>query len=215
MSRASPQWVYKHLFQAYGTQQWWPADTPFEMMVGAILTQNTNWNNVEKAINNLKAENMLDEISICQCSHTKLARIIRPSGFYNQKAERLQRFAQFYIEHGKREGLIRQRHLRELLLSLSGIGPETADSMLLYAFEHPVFVIDAYTQRIFHRLGLLNKGLNYKTVQSYFHQQLPTQLTLYQEFHALIVEHAKRYCRAKPLCHSCPLNERCIQFNTP
>jgi len=200
------------LLAAYGPQQWWPADSPFEMMVGAILTQNTNWKNVEKAISNLKELRILDATSISNCDTDKLATAIRVSGFYRQKAERLRLFSHFYIQHGKTSNLKKRSasELRKLLLQLHGIGPETADSMLLYALDKPLFVVDAYTKRIFSRIGLFDSTLKYDAVQGYFHEQLKEDLSIFQEFHALIVEHAKRYCKASPLCEQCPLNIACL-----
>jgi len=211
MTEAAPLPVYQQLYVAYGPQQWWPADSPFEVMVGAILTQNTNWQNVEKAIGNLKANNMLDAVAIADCEHGTLAEIIRPSGYYQQKAERLKQFCRFFLASGRSETLKQQPlpDLRRLLLSLHGIGPETADSMLLYALEKAVFVVDAYTRRIFSRLGLLDARLGYEAVRHYFESQLEPSVPLFQEYHALIVEHAKRHCRVKAQCSGCPLAGHC------
>lgn len=212
----SPLQIYEILLAAYGEQKWWPAEHPFEMMVGAILTQSTNWRSVEKAIYNLKEENMLDAAKIANCDIKKLSELIRPSGFYNQKSQRLKTFSSFYVKHGKVDGLKKWQKsiLRNMLLSISGIGPETADSMLLYALEKPVFVVDAYTKRIFTRLGLLPEKADYHTTQSYFEQRLTHALPLFQEYHALIVEHAKRHCRSKPLCLACPLYKQCAHANS-
>lgn len=203
--------IFKTLLTAYGHQHWWPAESPFEMMVGAILTQNTNWKNVELAISNLKAANLLGAALIISADHEQLAEVIRPSGFYNQKAQRLHLFSRFYIAHGEISGLrkLSMAEMREQLLSLSGIGPETADSILLYGLEQSIFVVDAYTRRIFTRLGLLPEKIDYDGIQNYFHQQLEPELSLFQEYHALIVEHAKRHCRSKPLCQKCPLHNSC------
>ncbi|ATX81694.1 DNA-3-methyladenine glycosylase III [Mariprofundus ferrinatatus] len=211
MSRTSPMQVYDTLFTAYGPQHWWPAEKPFEVMVGAILTQNTNWRNVEKAIANLKAEKMLDYASIASSNREKLAELIRPSGFFNQKSERLQQFSIFYMQHGKTGGLKKwpKSSLRKKLLGVPGIGPETADSILLYALDKPVFVVDAYTRRIFTRLGLLPEKIDYDGIQVFFENRLTPALSLYQEYHALIVEHAKRHCQTKPLCEDCPLGNHC------
>lgn len=208
----TPVEVYERLYAAYGPQHWWPADSPFEMMVGAILTQNTNWKNVEQAIANLKSRDMLDAESIATSNLDLLAEVIRSSGFYKQKSTYLQNFARFYRQQGKREGLIsRPLHLlRKQLLACRGIGPETADSMLLYALDKPVFVIDTYTKRLFIRLGLIDPSATYDSMQSYFQQHLTPDLPLYQEYHALIVVHAKRHCRSKPCCDSCPLFDHCI-----
>lgn len=211
MGNISALQIYQRLSGAYGAQHWWPADSPFEVMVGAILTQNTNWRNVEKAIANLKAANMLSGKAIAACQRDQLAELIRPSGFFRQKAERLQLFCQFYLESGQDRALKEMAlgSLREQLLKLHGIGPETADSMLLYALDKPAFVVDAYTRRIFTRLGLLAEPLTYAAIQRYFEQQLTASLSLYQEYHALIVEHAKRHCRVRPDCLCCPLAELC------
>jgi len=203
------------LLAAYGAQQWWPADSPFEMMIGAILTQNTSWKNVEQAILNLKEKQMLDATTIANSNIEQLAETIRPSGYYRQKAERLQLFSRFYIQQGNSTGLKKQpcKALRKLLLNLHGIGSETADSMLLYGLDKPMFVVDAYTKRIFSRIGLFDKALNYDAVQHYFHQHLINELSLFQEFHALIVEHAKRFCKTRPLCKGCPLGGVCLSHH--
>jgi len=211
VKRFAPLQVYETLLAAYGPQHWWPAEKPFEVMVGAILTQNTNWQNVEKAIANLKAHNMLNCESIATSNLAQLADIIRSSGSYMQKARYLQQFSLFYHNNGKRNGLMKSplSLLRPRLLAVHGIGPETADSMLLYALDKPVFVVDAYTKRLFMRLEHFSHELDYDSIQHYFQQRLPESLPLFQEFHALIVEHAKRYCRSKPLCAKCPLINCC------
>ena len=211
MRKPSPLQIYQLLYKEYGPQYWWPADKPFEVMVGAILTQNTSWTNVEMAINNLKAKKMLDYASIASSNHEQLAEVIRPSGFFNQKSDLLQRFSLFYMNQGKTSGLKKwpKSTLRKQLLDISGIGPETADSILLYALDKPVFVVDAYTRRIFTRLGLLPDKIDYDGIQNYFQQRLTPTLLMFQEYHALIVEHAKRHCRPKPACDSCPLYTIC------
>jgi len=211
MQKLTPIEIYERLFAVYGPQHWWPAETPFEVMVGAILTQNTSWQNVESAISNLKTHDMLHCEAIVTSDLHQLAEIIRSSGAYLQKARYLQHFSLFYIENGKRSGLIKrpQSMLRKQLLALYGIGPETADSILLYALDKPVFVIDAYTKRLFVRLEHFDHQLAYDNIQHYFQQRLPESLPLFQEFHALIVAHAKRYCRTKPLCGACPLLDHC------
>ena len=211
MNQALPLKVYRQLYKAYGPQQWWPADSPFEVMVGAILTQNTNWQNVEKAIGNLKANSMLTAAAIAGCQEERLAEIIRPSGYYRQKADRLRKFCRFFLESGQTEALKQQPlpELRRLLLALHGIGPETADSMLLYALDQPVFVVDAYTRRIFSRLGLLDARIGYEAIRHDFESQLEPSVPLFQEYHALIVEHAKRHCRVSPACTDCPLAGQC------
>lgn len=210
MIKALP--IYQQLYDRYGPQQWWPADTPFEMMIGAILTQNCSWLNVEKAISNLKAADILAAEEMLNASHEQLGELIRPAGFFNQKAATLQRFSRFYIDQGQLEGLKTETTaaLREELLAITGIGPETADSMLLYGLERPIFVIDAYSRRIFSRLGVAEATIKYHELQQWFQQQLTAELHLFQEYHALIVQHAKAHCRAKPLCEGCPLQASCI-----
>ena len=180
-------------------------------MVGAILTQNTNWQNVEKAIRNLKDRKMLDCAVIADCEQEQLAEMIHSSGYYRQKADRLKRFCRFYLHSGQTRMLAKRplAELRQELLSLHGIGPETADSILLYALDKSVFVVDAYTRRIFSRLGLLDERLGYEAVRHYFESHLQPSVPLFQEFHALIVEHAKRYCRVKAQCSGCPLASYC------
>lgn len=210
--RQEPLQIYRQLLAAYGQRHWWPADTAFEVMVGAILTQNTRWENVEMAITNLKQADMLDAERICSSNIEQLAEYIRPSGFFRQKSQYLQAMSLFYCQHGHKSGLKKfpLSSLRKELLGVRGIGPETADSMLLYALDKPVFVVDAYTCRIFQRLGNLPDDANYKHTQDYFHAHLPHNLPLFKEFHALIVEHAKRYCRVKPQCDNCPLQQHCL-----
>ena len=197
------------LLAAYGQQHWWPADSAFEMMVGAILTQNTNWQNVEKAITQLKAVDALDAQTMLDMDEARLRELIHPSGFFRQKAARLRLLCSFYLEQGREQGIKNLPDARASLLSLNGIGPETADSMLLYALGTPVFVVDAYTRRIFARLGLTAADATYSELQEYFHAQLDKDVSLYKEFHALIVQHAKHYCRVKPLCTHCPLGPSC------
>ncbi len=204
--------IYQRLHTRYGARHWWPADTPFEVVLGAILTQNAAWTNVEKALANLKAAECMSPESILDRPSGELAQLIRPSGYYNQKATRLKHLAAFVLEHG---GIERLRsmpigELRPRLLALHGVGPETADSILLYALEKPVFVIDAYTRRIFSRLGHLRGDERYETLRALFEASLPARDTaLFNEYHALVVEHAKRHCKAKPLCQGCPLLPEC------
>jgi endonuclease-3 related protein len=191
--------IFKILFDRYGPQYWWPAETPFEVIVGAILTQATNWNNVEKAINNLKKHNLLDPYSIHNISEKDLSNLIKPCGFYKIKAKRLKSFIEVFIN--KFDGNIPKMniyptsYLRKELLKINGIGMETADSILLYALNRPVFVIDNYTKRLFHCLGLGDYKLPYEKWQQIFHNFLFPIYQLYQEYHALIVEHGKRKCR--------------------
>ncbi len=204
--------VYHALLAHYGEQQWWPADSAFEMMVGAILTQNTNWNNVEKALDNLREANVLEAEALATCNRETLEAWIRPAGFFRQKTESLFKLCIFYHEHEGIKGMKcgSMKTLRHFLLDVHGIGPETADSILLYAIEKPIFVVDSYTKRIFHRLGTLPKEMiKYDDVQHFFHQRTANVLSLYQQFHALIVIHAKEYCRKKALCTACPLSYCC------
>jgi len=297
----SLQQVFDDLLAAYGPQHWWPGDTPFEVMVGAVLTQNTAWGNVEKAIANLKKNDALSAEAIVGCGHDRLAAWLKPSGYFNIKATRLQNFCRWYLAQGGFEALNQRPtdELRHGLLSVNGVGPETADDMLLYAFERPVFVIDAYTRRLFSRLGLVlrpgyidgcrapqtcpgkapfaangcsiskngnaawarlgsslrasRKGvihgvaslgngttitcemrlvanpfptrcirqynlggvlvdekLGYETLRSIFETALPADVALFNEYHALIVRHAKGACRKRPLCEACPLAADCL-----
>ena len=205
--------IYQTLLGHYGCRDWWPAKTPFEVVVGAILTQNTNWNNVEKAMTNLRQADALTVGTILNLDREKLEQLIRPSGFFRQKAERLQLFCHYLQKHhqGSLERLFDQELnlVREELLRLKGIGPETADSILLYAGQHPSFVIDAYTNRLYSRLGVLSGKEKYPEVRDLFMSHLPHDTQLYNEYHALIVIHCKDFCRKKPLCNNCPCADIC------
>jgi endonuclease-3 related protein len=203
--------VFRLMLEAYGPQNWWPGDSAFEMMVGALLTQNTNWQNVEKAITNLKSAGILSADSIAGCELPRLETLIRPSGYFRQKAARLQTLCSFFLEQGGIPGLqaAGTDDLRHQLLALNGIGPETADSVLLYALNRPVFVIDAYTRRIFSRLDLTDPDAGYPELQDYFTSRLPADEALFNEYHALIVQHAKQHCRVRPDCTACPLGLIC------
>ncbi len=210
--------VYTTLFDHYGPQGWWPGDTPFEVMVGAVLTQSTAWRNVEKAMANLKQANALDPQAIAALESAELAELIRPAGYFNVKARRLQSFCRWLLQQGGEAALQAwdDATLRRALLSVNGIGPETADDMLLYAFARPIFVIDAYTRRIFMRLGLIRGDERYEELRQHFEGQLkanhterPEQTQLFNEYHALIVIHAKQSCRSKPLCGGCCLRGHC------
>jgi len=207
--------IYQRLFDHYGTRNWWPAESPFEVVVGAILTQNTNWNNVEKAIANLRQADALTIDAILNLDLETLEQLIRPSGYFRQKAERLQLFCRYLHEHhhGSLERLFDQELnlVRDELLRLKGIGPETADSILLYAGHRPSFVVDAYTNRLFGRLGLLTGKEKYTSVRDLFMSQLPKDIQLYNEYHALIVIHCKDFCRKKPLCQHCPCADICLE----
>lgn len=204
--------VYQRLRKQHGKQDWWPGDSPFEIMVGAILTQNTAWANVEKAINNLKREKCLDAGKITALSHDQLAELVRPSGYFNIKAKRLRAFCEWLTEQGG-EASIEQYEtepLRHALLAVHGIGPETADDIVLYAFNRPVFVIDAYTRRIFSRLGMIDGDEGYETLRRMFQSRLKGDADLYNEYHALIVMHGKDICRVKPRCEQCGLSDHCL-----
>jgi endonuclease III related protein len=204
--------IYNALYEHYGPQHWWPGETPFEVMVGAILTQNTNWGNVEKAIANLKAAGALSPKAIHDMPDTGLASLIRPSGYFNIKAKRLKAYISYFMErYGGSVARMKKAdcgRLREEILAVSGIGPETADSILLYALGCPVFVVDAYTRRIFSRHGFFPETSDYHDVQSYFTERIPKDVQLYNEYHALIVRLAKDRCLKKAgRCELCLLIE--------
>ena len=212
--------IYDLLLKNYGPQGWWPlterykfipehkgrkADTEqrkFEIILGAILTQNTAWKNVERAITELNKRKLLNKHKIKSLPAKKLGELIKPSGYYNQKAKKIKAMISFLDS--------KKPVTRENLLKVWGVGPETADSILLYAYEQPFFVIDAYTKRIFSRLGLAKKNVSYTEMQKIFHTFLPKDIRLFKEYHALLVEHAKSYCRTKPLCKECVLRAECI-----
>ncbi len=204
------QAICKVLYKAFGPQRWWPGDTPFEVAVGAILTQNTSWGNVEKAIRNLKAAEALSPKSIHEMPINRLAALIRPAGYFNIKAKRLKAFIDSLMENHQ-GSMAKMKHddfdvLREKLLLVNGIGPETADSILLYALEKPVFVIDAYTKRVLSRHDIMDHDESYGAFQELFHRSLPRNVQLFNEYHALFVKVGKMYCRTKPLCETCPLS---------
>ena len=205
------QQVFNRLLKAYGPQQWWPGETPFEVMVGAVLTQNTAWTNVERAIVNLKANHSLDPAAIVDAPHKQLADWLQPSGYFNIKATRLRNFCRWYLAHGQFAALAQwdTESLRKGLLSVNGVGPETADDMLLYAFERPVFVIDAYTRRLFSRLDMVAGDEGYEHLRAVFETKLPLDVSLFNEYHALIVQHAKDVCKKHPLCAQCCLSKMC------
>jgi len=201
--------IYHKLYHAFGPQHWWPGDSPFEIAVGAILTQNTNWANVEKAIASLKNKRALSAKGIHEMKTEKLALFIRPAGYFNVKARRLKAFIHFLINdyHGSMGRMKNEKldTLRTKLLNVHGIGPETADSILLYALDNPVFVIDAYTKRALSRHSVINHDENYERIQDLFHETLKRDTELFNEYHALFVRLGKTYCRKKPLCDECPL----------
>ncbi len=208
-TRRALETLYRRLFEHYGPQHWWPAESPFEVMVGAVLTQNTAWTNVERAIGNLRHAGLLDPSAMARVPPDRLALHLRPSGYFNVKARRLQALCQWLLETG--EGWRGQptEALRQSLLAIHGIGPETADDILLYAYQRPVFVIDAYTRRLGSRLGLLDGDLSYEALRSIFERLLPADVALFNEYHALIDHHAKQVCRPKPRCGECFLRRGC------
>jgi endonuclease-3 related protein len=202
--------IYETLLSHYGPQNWWPAETPLEMAIGAILTQNTNWQNVAKAISCLKTANFLTVQALCNSTHEELAACIRPAGYYNLKARRLQNLLKMLCDEfdGSLQRLLEEdlSSCRAKLLQVNGVGEETADSILLYAGRHPVFVVDTYTHRVFSRHNLLEEECGYADIQERFMDNLPHDVQLFNEYHALIVRVAKEYCKkSTPLCSSCPL----------
>lgn len=201
--------IHTRLFDHFGPQHWWPGETPFEIMLGAVLTQNTSWRNVSKVIETLKGEGLLSFSALEALPTEVLAEKIRPSGYYNQKAKRLKGlFAAIREDSGDLETFLDQdgATLREKLLAVKGIGPETADSITLYAAAKPVFVVDAYTYRILLRHDLIADDAGYEEIQELFLRKLPTETQLFNEYHALLVRLAKEYCKKNnPLCDACPL----------
>ena len=199
--------IFYTLKRHYQVENWWPiydGKEPFtEISVGAILTQNTNWNNVEKALRNLISEKLLTLKALKEVDKNKLEYLIKPAGFYKKKAKTIKEFVNRVIDIDK------EKIDRETLLSIKGIGKETADSILLYALNKPVFVVDAYTKRLFSRLGYILEDISYNSLQSFFHRNLQEDVVLFQEYHAGIVEHCKSICRKKPLCEICPLKDFC------
>ncbi len=209
--------IYTVLFRRFGPQGWWPAETRFEVMVGAILTQNTNWGNVEKAIRNLKAQKILTPERLRRLKRSSLARAIKPAGYYHIKAKRLKNFLVYFqkqydssVNKMKRASL---SGVRQGLLSVNGIGEETADSIILYALGKPIFVVDAYTQRILSRHGLIKPHADYESTQKLFMDSLKEDTRMFNEYHALLVFIGKEFCRAKPCCEKCPLNQA-VLFTT-
>jgi endonuclease-3 related protein len=205
------QTLYAALAAAYGVQPWWPAETPFEVMVGAVLTQNAAWTNVEKAIERLRRDDMLSLPAILAADPARLADAIRPSGYFNVKAQRLRNLCLFLESAGGLEAFARLPPAvqRTGLLSVKGIGPETADDILLYALERPVFVIDAYTRRLLQRFRLARGDEDYEVLRGAFERALAPDLQLFQQYHALIVVHAKEACRKTPRCDDCALAAGC------
>jgi len=202
---------YQTLLEHYGPQNWWPGDSPFEVMVGAVLTQNTNWTNVEKAIKNLKEADKLTPEKIDRLDQQELALLIRPAGYYNIKARRLKNLVHWFCRRGN--GSVEtlsdwpMDSLREELLSINGIGRETADSIILYALNLPTFVVDTYTYRILVRHGQIDPESDYEQIKEYCQYQLPQEVALYNELHALFVQVGKNHCKPRPQCQQCPLRQ--------
>lgn len=205
--------VYRRLRRRYGPAGWWPADTPFEVCVGAILVQNTSWRNVERALAVLRARGVLSFEGLRTLTPGRLAPLLRPAGTFRVKARRLHAFVRFLgREHDGRAAALAGVDagvLRRDLLRVHGIGPETADSIALYAGGHPLFVVDAYTRRVFARLGHLRGDETYDAAQRYFVERLPREAALFNDFHAQIVRLGKDHCRARPRCARCPLDAIC------
>ena len=205
--------IYERLSQWYGPQHWWPGDDPFETIIGAILTQNTAWKNVERALDNLKAAQALSPQRVRELPSDALAQIIRPSGYFNTKAKKLKAFANHLgdLYHDDLDALLSQEAapLRQELLAIYGIGEETADDILVYAAELPSFVIDTYTRRILRRLGIAPETDSYHAFQNLFHENISPDTNLFNEYHALLDTHAKETCRKSPLCDNCCLSGIC------
>jgi endonuclease-3 related protein len=201
--------LYERLYSAYGPQNWWPAQTPFEVMVGAVLTQNTAWINVERAITNLKYADKLQLPAMTRMTERRLALLIRPAGYFNVKARRLKALCHWLQSAG---GIPRLRklptaELRAALLAVHGIGPESADDILLYAFERPVFVIDAYTRRLLQTLKLIRGDEHYETLRAGFESALDPDVAMFNEYHALFVRHAKERCSGRAACAHCGVEQ--------
>lgn len=203
---------YQAMISRLGPSNWWPGETPFEVAVGAILTQNTNWKNVEKAILNLKHHDLLVADKMIFLSEDELAELIRPAGYFRIKAKRLKNFLFFLNNECGLNFNVLKKHsidvLREKLLEVKGIGPETADSIILYALNKPSFVVDAYTRRIFNRHGLVHEDIDYNELRDMFMSCLPQDTDLFNEYHALLVRVGKNWCKKnKSLCDQCPLGQ--------
>ena len=206
--------IYRHLFEKFGPQHWWPGETPFEVMIGAVLTQSAAWQNVETAITSLKTAGLMSPATLRKKSPQEIAPLIRSAVYYNVKARKLKALVE-YIGSACNDDLDRlfekdTGQLRDELLAVWGIGEETADSILLYAAEKPVFVIDAYTRRIMGRIGIQPEKDTYSDWQSLFMKNLPADVTFFNEYHALLVHLGKETCRPRPLCHGCPLSDICM-----
>ncbi|WP_027963692.1 endonuclease III domain-containing protein [Halalkalibacillus halophilus] len=201
--------LYEKLYNRYGAQKWWPADSDFEMMIGAILIQNTSWKNVDLAFEKLRP--YLEPEKMAEMDIDELAQLIRSSGFFNIKAKRIKSFLKWFEGYDYDLENARQvdgKELRNELIGIHGIGRETADVILLYALDYPVFVVDAYAQRIFNRVGY-ELPSSYDAFRKEIEKELPDDLQVYNEYHALLVEHAKVHCKSKPICERCPLEDVC------
>lgn len=202
--------LYAQLFEHFGHRNWWPAGSPFEVCVGAILTQNTSWRNVEKAISNLKNDNRLDPFKLYEMPLGALAALIKPAGYFNVKSKRLRNFISYLVE--RHEGSLDRMFeapisaLRTELLSINGIGRETADSMILYAANKPIFVIDVYTRRVLERHGIIGSKFDYDEIRKLFERSLEPDVALFNDFHAQFVAVGSNYCGRKPKCSGCPLD---------
>ena len=202
------------MYSHYGPQGWWPGDTPFEIAVGAILTQNVAWVNVSKAIANLKEEKLVTPKKLAGADPDIVKSLIRPAGYYNQKAQTLRDFLSWFSRYRYSFSMLQKRstdELRRELIMINRIGPETADSILLYALERKLFVVDAYTKRIFSRVGVLNEKEGYQQVQEFFHRDFSGEIQEYNEYHALIVAHGKDVCKKNPLCDHCCIKNLCLR----
>jgi endonuclease-3 related protein len=203
--------IYELLFDTFGPQHWWPGETPFEIVIGAILTQNTSWANVEKAIANLKSVSYLSPEGFYRVGLPELAELIRPAGYYNLKAKRLKSFVDWLFDNygGQLANLesVATDRLRSELLTITGIGRETADSILLYALGRPIFVVDTYTARIMSRHGLIEPNADYEQLRDLFESNLPEDPQLFNEYHALLVRTGKDFCKPKAKCPGCPLEK--------
>jgi endonuclease-3 related protein len=203
--------IYRHLLDALGPQHWWPGDSPWEVMIGAVLVQNTSWKNVEQAIQNLREADLIEPRRLLAVPPEELAELIRPAGYYRLKTKRLWSLLEFVVgEYGGSLDALRNvdmHQLREELLGVHGIGPETADSILLYAMEQPALVVDTYTHRVFARHGWIDYDADYHRLQEHLSGELPEDVTLYNELHALLVNVGHHFCRRRPKCDECPLVE--------
>jgi endonuclease-3 related protein len=204
--------AYERMLAKFGPQHWWPGDSPFEIMIGAVLVQNTAWRNVERAIENLRSAGVMEPHALYEVPPTELAELVRPAGYYQLKTKRLRNLLRLLVEQydGSLEAMFNTglAALREQLLTINGIGPETADAILLYAGGMPTFVIDTYTHRILARHGWLDYDASYAEIKDYFESTLPEDAALYNEYHALLVRVGKEYCkRTSPNCEACPLAE--------